>query len=211
MITIVDSGIANTGSLTSALTSLGLPSRLSSEPKEIEDSEIIILPGVGAFADAMASLNEQDISDALRVAVARGSWLLGICLGMQLLMESGSEYGQHAGLGLLPGTVERLADPMPPWRIPNIGWRPVDWIPGSPFAPLWTAVPTYYFVHSYVVHPMRAEHVIGRMQFGSSVVPVAVQSGRVLGVQFHPEKSQASGLFLLKQFAMLAGTQEAQT
>lgn len=187
-----------------ALELVGVESKVSSNPNEVAEAHSLVLPGVGAFGQAMDNLRARDLDRAIHAAVANGSWLMGICLGMQLLASSSSEHGYHEGLDLIPGTVNRLQEAPGFLRVPNIGWRTVHWAEGSQLAPTWTERPNYYFVHSFHLIPRNGEHSIGSMPFGSRNVTVAVQEGRVLGVQFHPEKSQAAGMFLLAKFNEMA-------
>lgn len=200
MITIVDSRIGNLGSLQRALELIGVESKVTSNPSEVAEARSIILPGVGAFGHAMNNLRACDLDRAIRSAVENGSWLLGICLGMQLLSNSSDEHGYHEGLALIPGTVTRLQEAPGFLRVPNIGWRTVRWADGSQMAPPWTDTPNYYFVHSFHMVPESERNSVGFMPFGTQDVTVAAREGRVLGVQFHPEKSQAAGVFLLARF-----------
>lgn len=200
MITIVDSRIGNLGSLQRALALVGVECRVTSNPNEVAEARSLVLPGVGAFGQAMENLRTCDLDRAIRSAVENGSWLLGICLGMQLLSNSSDEHGFHEGLALIPGTVTRLQEASGFPRVPNIGWRTVHWAEGSEMAPTWTDTPNYYFVHSFHVVPENQVSSVGYMAFGSQDITVATREGRVLGVQFHPEKSQAAGMFLLAKF-----------
>lgn len=204
MITIIDSRIANLGSLQRAFELVGIESKVSSNPNEVSEARSLVLPGVGAFGQAMDNLRACELDRAIRSAVENGAWLLGICLGMQLLSDSSDEHGNHEGLGLIPGTVTRLQGASGFLRVPNIGWRTVNWAEGSQLAPPWTSTPNYYFVHSFHMVPENQGHGVGYMPFGSRNITVAAREGRVLGVQFHPEKSQAAGMFLLARFNEMA-------
>lgn len=209
MITLVDSAIANIGSVRQACDRIGAATEVSDDPGAVAAASALILPGVGSFADGMAALRRLNLVDPIRCAVQNGAALLGICLGMQLLAEVGEEYGEHAGLGLIRGSVTRLQPTRPGERVPNIGWCDIA-VNGAPalFEGL-DGDASFYFMHSYALacaDPRDCTAVIG---YGQSTVCAAVERGRIAGVQFHPEKSQDAGLRVLYNFARLAGEEAA--
>ena len=204
-IAIVDYGVGNLKSVTNAMDYLGLKTCITSDPKELELADAIILPGVGAFADAMDKLTATGLVPVLK-AECQKKPLLGICLGMQLLFEKSYEYGEHEGLGLVPGQVCPLADDLkdPALKVPHIGWNALDITPGGEDDPLFCYVKPGEYV--YYVHSYYAKHCAANTLATSEYsIPVtgAVRSGLVYGTQFHPEKSGDTGLRLLKAFVEL--------
>jgi imidazole glycerol-phosphate synthase subunit HisH len=212
MIIVVDYGRGNLFSLGQALRHLGFEHRITDKPAEIETAERIIFPGVGAFGDAMQGLRQRGLVLPLMSAAARGVPILGICVGCQLLLSRGEEFGQHEGLGLIAGTVSRLPDPRPgdpaAIRIPNVGWRPLDVRPGGRVLGELSAGQMMYFVHSYAPRPDDDAHVSATIAVNGENVPVAVERDNIVGVQFHPEKSGPAGLALLARFVGGASTAE---
>lgn len=205
MIAIIDYGVGNLFSLASSLKSLGLETAVTRDPAVIRAADRIILPGVGAFADAMAKLEATGLVSVLRQEVQRKP-LLGICLGMQLLFEKSYEYGEHAGLGLIPGAVRPLADDLkdPALKVPHIGWNRLDLVPGREDDPLfrYTRPGEYvYYVHSFYATGC-ADYTLATSEY-SIPVTGAVRNGLVYGTQFHPEKSGDTGLRMLRAFAEL--------
>lgn len=205
MIAIIDYGVGNLFSLASSLKSLGLETAVTRDPAVIRAADRIILPGVGAFADAMAKLEATGLVPVLRQEVQRKP-LLGICLGMQLLFEKSYEYGEHAGLGLIPGAVRPLADDLkdPALKVPHIGWNRLDLVPGREDDPLfWYTRPGeyVYYVHSFYATGC-ADYTLATSEY-SIPVTGAVRNGLVYGTQFHPEKSGDTGLRMLRAFAEL--------
>jgi imidazole glycerol-phosphate synthase subunit HisH len=164
-------------------------------------AEKLILPGVGAFGVGMENLDRLGLADALPRLVEGGKLLLGICLGMQLLASAGSEHGEHAGLGLIPGRVDRIetGDGL---RIPHVGWNELRVKRSSPVLDGLDGEPSFYFVHSYEFRPKEAEAVTATTVYGKELT-ACVQGDGVYGVQFHPEKSQAEGLRVLENFLTL--------
>jgi glutamine amidotransferase len=197
MIALIDIGISNLASIARALDLVGAPGRLVSDAGALEEPAAIVMPGVGAFGDAMARLNARGLAGPIRDAARRGVPVLGVCLGMQLLAEASEEHGNHAGLGLLPGAVVRLRPNGPGLRVPNIGWSDVT--PTRPSTLFPTAKPgSFYHVHSYHwTGP--AALATATIDYGGPVV-VGLEQGDIMGVQFHPEKSQADGLDVLAAF-----------
>jgi len=199
MIGLIDSGICNLTSVIRAFEMVGAPVTAATRPEQLEAATAIVLPGVGAFGDGMDGLVKRGFVEPLRRAVAGGTPLLGICLGMQLLLEESEEHGRHAGLGLLPGRVVRLVADQPGFRVPNIGWCDVTPTRAGTLFPDASAVAAYYFVHSYHVQTS-PDHVAAEIYFSGRKVAVALESGSVCGVQFHPEKSQDVGIDLLARW-----------
>ena len=203
MITIVDYGVGNLFSLKSSFGFVGEEAQVSGDPDVILHAEKIILPGVGAFADAAQKLRAPGLDEALRQAVRRGTPLLGICLGMQLLFDKSYEYGEHAGLSLIPGNVRPIADVIPSGlKIPHIGWNALHFTENrSPIFRDTREGDCVYFVHSYYAADC-APAVTATAEYGAELT-AAVQRDNVLGCQFHPEKSGRVGLGILKAFCDL--------
>ena len=203
MIAIVDYGVGNLFSLSSSVRSLGLEVCVTGRADDLRAASHILLPGVGAFADAMAKLEATGLVPVLREETRRKP-LLGICLGMQLLFEKSYEYGEHTGLGLIPGAVCPLADDLrnPTLKVPHIGWNALELC--RPDDPLFKYVKNgeyVYYVHSFYAKNC-AESTLATSEY-SIPVTGAVRRGLVYGTQFHPEKSGDTGLRLLKAFAEL--------
>jgi glutamine amidotransferase len=196
MITLVDYGIGNLRSVEKAFNAVGAEVCLTSDPEVILTAEKIVLPGVGAFGDGMAGLEERGLVQPIKDLVARGTALLGICLGMQLLFEESEEHGRFAGLGFLPGKVRRFN--IPDLIIPHTGWnrilveRPNPLLHGLP-------PDSYaYFNHGYYCE-VQADDVLAYTEYGLRYGSV-VGRGSIYGAQFHPEKSQHVGLMILRNF-----------
>ena len=211
-VTVVDYGRSNLLSVCRALAALGAQPQLAQTPEQVRRAGALVLPGVGAFADGMAALCESGLAAPLVEKVRAGTPLLGICLGMQMLFEESSEGGAHAGLGLVPGRVQRLpaqALDGAPQPVPNIGWcalQPAGGrkdFSGTPLAGIGPGAQCY-FVHSYEAKPAQAACRLADISYGGRPVCAAVQSGRVLGCQFHPEKSARAGLAVLQGFLRMA-------
>ena len=205
MIAIVDYGVGNLFSLSSSVQSLGAEVCVTGHAQDLRAANHILLPGVGAFADAMAKLEGTGLIPVLKEEAARKP-LLGICLGMQLLFEKSYEYGEHTGLGLIPGSVCPLADDLrdPALKVPHIGWNALQIVPDRQADPLFRYVRSgeyVYYVHSYYAKDCAAS----TLAVSDYSIPVtgAVRSGLVYGTQFHPEKSGDTGLRLLKAFVEL--------
>lgn len=196
---IVDYGMGNIRSLGSAMEHLGSDVVVSGDPREIAAAKILMLPGVGSFPTAMSVLDNRGLSRALRDVMHRGkAKLLGICLGMQLLMDSSNEHEGATGLGLVAGPVERFPtdNDLP---VPHIGFNSVRSQSGSVLFAGLCAQTDFYFVHSYRAVAAGAEALVATSHYGEDFV-AAVESGNVYGTQFHPEKSQTNGLRLLANF-----------
>jgi imidazole glycerol-phosphate synthase subunit HisH len=191
---VPDLGLSNLWSARRALESLGHEVVATSEPGPLASAKLIVLPGVGAFAEASRRLAGTGIGEAVHAAAARGAAVVGICLGMQLLFESSEEGGDAPGLGLLPGRVTRLGGGE---RIPHVGWNRVEPTPPGEFLFGNGGAKRYlYFVHSYVARPASEDLVLARCVHGESF-PAAVGRGGCVGFQFHPEKSGEAGVRLL--------------
>ena len=200
MTVIVDYGVGNLFSLASSLRKIGEPSLVTSDKTEIEQADRVILPGVGAFADAMKKLADSGLADTLKKVAAKGVPVMGICLGMQLLFDRSFEYGEHQGLGLLKGDVRPIVTD-PALKIPHMGWNALSFTRPHPLFRLIKEGDAVYFVHSY--HAVDCdESVIARAEYGIPVT-AAVASGNVMGCQFHPEKSGDVGLNILRAFVSL--------
>lgn len=204
MIAVVDSGIANVGSVMAAMARIGASARVTADPADIDRASAIVLPGVGAFADGMAALRKHGLVEPLRAAAARGTPILGVCLGMQLLASIGEEFGTHEGLGLVPGKAVRLVPTQKDERVPNMGWCDVAPAPNAGL--FGAASAAYYFLHSYHLVCEAPGDVAATLRFGGLDIAAGVARGNVFGVQFHPEKSQDAGLELLDRFACLCAT-----
>jgi len=204
VVTIVDYGRGNLFSLSRALEHLGATAQVTSEPAEIEGAERLILPGVGAFGDGMENLGARGLVGPVKRYAASGRPLLGICLGMQLLLDESDEFGRHAGLGLVPGRVTRFQDsPERRWKVPHVGWSrlkagPPGWA-GSALAAL-PEGERMYFVHSHFAVPAKPEHRLALTPYAGTEFCSALRAGPVQGFQFHPEKSGEKGLCLLKEW-----------
>lgn len=199
MLAIIDYGVGNLFSLASSLSYIGVESVISSDPEVLRRADRLILPGVGAFGDAAKKLRDTGLDTVVREEAAKGKPLMGICLGMQLLFEKSYEYGEHDGLGLLPGEVVgmkgRLSDEL---MIPHIGWNALELKSSSPLFKYIKNGDHVYFVHSFFV-PEDNESTVATAEYGLSLT-ATVQKNNVCGCQFHPEKSGEVGLSILRAF-----------
>jgi glutamine amidotransferase len=194
---IIDYGMGNLRSVEKALESVGGSPLISGDPETVRNAGRLILPGVGAFGDAMENLNRQGLNEAVRLAVQDGTPLLGLCLGLQLLFTRSEEFGIHEGLNLIPGSVLKIDEPG--LRVPHIGWNQIEGdIPNA----LLEGIPDgsyFYFVHSFYVKPDHQEDVLRWTSYGHPFCSIACRE-KVWGAQFHPEKSQDAGKQLLRNF-----------
>ena len=199
MLAIVDYGVGNLFSLCSSLKSLDQPAVITSDPKEISAAERVILPGVGAFGDAAEKLRKTGLDAVVLEQAESGKPLLGICLGMQLLFEKSYEFGEHAGLGLLRGSIVPMKGTIPEdLKIPQMGWNSLILKRSHPLLRDVKEGDNVYFVHSYYAEGCE-DSLIASCDYGREIT-AAVASGNVMGCQFHPEKSGKVGLSILKAF-----------
>ena len=199
-VVIIDYGMGNLRNVQKAFEYIGVEGTISSRADDLDRAAGLVLPGVGAFGDAMHNLDAAGLTDPIRRAVARGTPLLGICLGLQLLFDGSEEMGEHVGLGLLPGRVVRFGDQL---KVPHIGWNQLDIAPDKERSPLLEGIPDHsyaYFVHSYYAVPADPACVLCTTMYGLPFASVVGQ-GNVFGAQPHPEKSQEIGLRILCNYA----------
>lgn len=201
MIAIVDYGMGNLRSVQKAFEKLGVDAQICNTPSQISQVEKLVLPGVGAFRDAMAELHRQQLVEPIREHLAADRPFLGICLGLQLLFDVSHEDGRWTGLGVIPGEVVRFRD-QPGLKVPHMGWNTVSAVRDCPLFAQIPAESHFYFVHSYYVVPRDPDVVAAETDYGGPFTSV-IQRGRLFATQFHPEKSQSHGLQLLKNFAVL--------
>lgn len=204
MLAIVEYGVGNLFSLKSSFAAIGVDAVVTGDQDVLRSADRIILPGVGAFEDAAKKLRQSGLADVLVELAKAGKPLMGICLGMQLLFDRSYEYGCHEGLGLIPGSVKPIADVIPSeYKIPHIGWNALK-LRGAD--PLWKHIQDgdhVYFVHSFYAADCD-ESVIATSEYGAELT-AAVAKGNVWGCQFHPEKSGAVGLNILRAFCEMEG------
>lgn len=202
MIAIIDYGVGNLFSLESSFAAIGMDVTVTSDPAVLKAVDKLLLPGVGAFGDAAAKLRSTGLDAVIKELAAEGKPLLGICLGMQLLFDKSLEYGEHQGLGLIPGTVKPIADVIPQdLKIPHIGWNGLHFHRDCPLFHDLREGECVYFVHSFYASDC-ADAVTATAEYGTELT-AAVAKGNVYGCQFHPEKSGSTGLKILKAFAEL--------
>jgi imidazole glycerol-phosphate synthase subunit HisH len=198
MIAIIDYGMGNLRSVHKAFEAVGHQAVVTREARLIADASHVVLPGVGAFGDCMAHLEQYELIDPIRAAVQSGKPFLGICLGLQLLFTESEEFGTHKGLGIIPGRVRKFVL-NPRLKVPHMGWNAIQIMRS---APPFEGIKTdshCYFVHSYYVEPSDAGIVAAMTEYGHSFAS-AVWKDNVVACQFHPEKSQGVGLQIIKNF-----------
>lgn len=210
-VTVIDYGIGNLLSVSRAFEYCGAEVILADSPQKIEEAELLVLPGVGAFADGMAGLIERGLVDSIRKYAASGRLFLGICLGMQLMMETSEEFGIHAGLGLIKGTVKAMPNTGVdgiPHKIPYIGWNELvypatvtSW-EGSILARFLLGQ-SAYFVHSFTCVPEDEGHRLADCYYDGQRVSAVIRKNNLYGCQFHPEKSGEVGLNIIREFLAL--------
>lgn len=205
MVTVVDYGRSNLLSVRRALEHCGADVCFATTPEEVLRAGALVLPGVGAFADGMEQLHRQQLVEPLVKKAGEGTPLLGICLGMQMLLDSSTEGGFTRGLGLVEGTVEPLPEQTAdgePLKVPHIGWSALTIAPGAENGLLRNTHngDELYFVHSFQALPVHAGECAATVEYGGHTVCAAVERGRVTGFQFHPEKSGPVGLAMLQAF-----------
>lgn len=199
-VSIVDYGLGNLGSVVNMFKRAGTSAKTVSTPEEIQSSKRVLLPGVGAFDEGMIRLHNLDLVAPLREFAASGRPLLGICLGMQLLFD-GSEEGEAAGIGLVPGYSARFAE-NGGLRVPHMGWNTIE---PTRADSLIDGIPDgsrFYFVHSYHVVPQRAEDRLAVTEYGRAFASM-IRAGNIMGAQYHPEKSHTFGMAILRNFASI--------
>ena len=196
MIAIVDYGVGNLKSVQNALKTLNIPSIISSDKDEIAKSRSIIVPGVGAFPDAMKNLKDKGLDVVIKAAAKEGKPILGICLGMQLFFEESEEIEKCKGLGFLKGTVKKLEGSI---KIPHMGWNDLIFENCTPLLEGVVENSYVYFVHSYYAE-VGEENIVNAYSMYEKKIPAIVSKGNIFGLQFHPEKSGEAGMKLLKNF-----------
>lgn len=203
MIAIVDYNMGNLASVQNAFTKLGCETVVESDPAKFKEYEKLILPGVGAFGDAMEHLRERNMIEAIREYAASGKYILGICLGMQLLFDSSEEFGHHEGLGLISGEVKAFDESKfnQSLKVPHMGWNRM-FTQDHPLFENLDEEHYLYFVHTYHVNCNNKEDIIGRTNYGYEFTS-AVAHGNIFGLQPHPEKSHENGLKILENFINL--------
>jgi len=197
MIAIIDYGVGNLRSVQKAFEFLGYSAIVTNKPDEVIEASHVVLPGVGAFGNAMESLKRTDMIDTIFKVIKQGKPFLGICLGMQLLFDRSFEGGIHTGLQLIPGEIKKIPE-KPGLKIPHMGWNKLTYSQNPLFEGLGNE-PYVYFVHSYYLKTQNTQYVIGTVNYGNEI-PVAVNRNNIFGLQFHPEKSGNIGLQIIKNF-----------
>lgn len=199
MVAVIDYGVGNVFSLKSSLDMVGAEAQVTGSARDLQEASHIILPGVGAFADAREKLKKTGLDEVLQEEAEKGKPILGICLGMQMLFDKSYEYGEHEGLRLVPGNVKPIAPVIAPGlKVPHIGWNALHFRKESPIFKYLKEGDYVYFVHSYAAMDCQ-ESVTATAEY-SVPLTAAVQKGNVFGAQFHPEKSGPVGLKILKAF-----------
>ena len=201
MIAIIDYQMGNLRSVQKALERVGHAAAITADPKVLGQASKVILPGVGAFGDAIAEIRRRELVEPIREAIAAGKPFLGICLGLQLLFDVGYEDGEHEGLGVLAGEVRRFAVP-DEYKVPHMGWNQVRLVRRPPIFAGVEDGEHFYFVHSYYVVPRETAVVAGEANYPEPFCAMAWRDN-LFATQFHPEKSQRAGLAVLKNFAEL--------
>ncbi|HCC00524.1 MAG TPA: imidazole glycerol phosphate synthase subunit HisH [Ruminococcaceae bacterium] len=199
MIAVIDYNVGNLFSVKNALDFIGEKAEITSEVSVLEKADALILPGVGAFPDAMHELKKSGLIETIHLQ-AKKKPLLGICLGMQILFDTGFEFEESNGLGLIPGEVDKI--PAGNLKIPHMGWNALHFLNSSPLLEGVEDNGFVYFVHSYMA--FTDDHYIAAYTDYNAKIPAMVQSGNVFGTQFHPEKSSEVGLTILRNFGRLA-------
>lgn len=209
-VTIVNYGIGNVLSVARAFESCGVEAVLTDDPEQIVHADYLVLPGVGAFADGMSELTTRNLVEAIQCFAKKERPFLGICLGMQMMMDYSEEFGRHTGLGLIKGAVKRitsnsdLINNQERYKIPNVGWYEIY----PPQNNKWNnsilkncqGGSSVYLVHSFAAEPDREENSLAYYQYGNQKICAALQSGTLYGCQFHPEKSGEIGLKIIDNF-----------
>lgn len=201
MIAIIDYGMGNVRSVFNGLSYIGEDAVITSDPSLIDNASHLILPGVGAFGDAIKNLKDRGLIDVLyRQVYKKGKPLLGICLGLQILAESSEEHGYHKGLGWFEAEVKRFALDGTKFKIPHVGWNEIEIKIKHPlFYNISENQNVFYFVHSYHINCVHAEDIAATSEYGYTFTS-AIYKNNIIATQFHPEKSQDNGIQLLKNF-----------
>lgn len=199
MIVIIDYGVGNLRSVQNGFAEAGFPTVVSGDPRDLEAADGLVLPGVGAFGQAMESLRQSGLEQVIVQQVKKGVPLLGICLGLQLLFDRSTEMGEHRGLGLLAGDVVLFEGEL---KVPQIGWNQLSVCREHPLLDGTKNGDYFYFVHSFYVRPQDPGVILATADYGVDF-PAVVQQGNVFGIQFHPEKSSRLGLQILKNYGGL--------
>jgi len=195
MVTIIDYGMANLASVRKAFETVGAETLITDDPADMRKAAHLVLPGVGAFGDAMKNIRARGVDDAIFEAIENGAAFLGICLGLQVLFDESEEMGTHAGLGLFKGRVRRFTEGL----VPQIGWNQAHIRRENPILEGIPDHSYFYFVHSFYVDPVNRGDVIAETDYNIDYASI-VGRDRIWGIQFHPEKSQQKGLRILKNF-----------
>lgn len=209
-VTIVDYGLGNLLSVERAFRKCDAEVAMASTAEEILAAERLVLPGVGAFGDGMRGLRERGLIEPIKAYARNGRPLLGICLGMQMLFDMSEEFGNHEGLGLIPGRVTAIPGTTTaglPHKIPHISWNSLKATTSSWEDTIFQDLPaesSMYFVHSFTAAPAQAEHRLADCDYNGRLISAAVRAGKVYGCQFHPEKSGEKGLRIIRAFTHLA-------
>jgi glutamine amidotransferase len=198
-IAIIDYGVGNLRSVEKAFTSQGINAAVTRDEKVLRDADKLVLLGVGAFGYAMESLRKLGFDQLVLEAANAGKPIIGLCVGLQMMFEEGHEFGAHRGLGLLPGRVVKFPAGV---RVPHVGWNQVEFKQSHPAFRDLPDGSFFYFVHSYYVEPADPSCVMGETEYALRFASICGR-GNIIGVQFHPEKSQAAGLKLLNNFARM--------
>lgn len=209
-VTIIDYGIGNLLSVARAFEHCGASVMLTDDPMKITNADYLVLPGVGAFADGMVGLNERSLVEPIKAFASKERPFLGICLGMQLMLDESEEFGANVGLGLIPGKVVAIpavGNDGAPHKIPHIGWNEIC----APASISWDESilsntlekSSFYFVHSYTVVPDQYEHRLADCYYNGQLIAATIKFRNMYGCQFHPEKSGKAGLSILNDFLML--------
>lgn len=201
MIAIVDYQMGNLRSVQKGFERVGHAAAITSDPRVLEQADRVVLPGVGAFADAIAEIRRRELIEPIRTAIASGKPFLGICLGLQMLFDVSYEDGEHEGLGVIAGEVRRFDVPAE-YKVPHMGWNHVKQRRPAPIFQDIADDAHFYFVHSYYVVPRDVSVIAGEASYPEPFC-AAIWRGNLFATQFHPEKSQAAGLQLLTNFAEL--------
>ncbi|MBK6796701.1 MAG: imidazole glycerol phosphate synthase subunit HisH [Acidobacteria bacterium] len=198
-IAIIDYGVGNLRSVEKAFTSQGIDAVVTSDEQILRTADKLVLPGVGAFAACMDGLRKHNFDRLVIEAAQSGKPIIGLCVGLQMMFDEGHEFGIHKGLGLLPGKVVRFPDGI---HVPHIGWNQVEFKQDHPIFRGLPENPFFYFVHSYYCVPDDPTCILGETDYGQTYASICGRDN-IVGVQFHPEKSQGMGLHLLKNFAAM--------